>query len=317
MHQSEPPRPPFGPATVTRFAPSPTGHLHLGHAFSALFAYAQAQRAALAGGRGRFLLRIEDIDPGRCRPEFERSILEDLAWLGLGWEEPVRRQSDHMAEYAHALGRLETLGVLYPCFCTRGEIAQEIAAAGHAPHGPDGPHYPGTCRALDAAERRRRIEEGRAYALRLDVAKAAAIAGPLTWCERSQGVMLAEPAIFGDVVLARKDVPTSYHLAVTLDDHLQGVTLVTRGEDLLPATHLHRLLQALLGLDTPDYHHHSLLTDDSGRRLAKRDKALTLKSLRDAGRTPDEVKAMAGFVGVAGGRNVTPSRPSPSRGGFQ
>lgn len=275
-------------AVVTRFAPSPTGLLHLGHARAALVAWREARRS-----RGRFLLRIEDIDRTRCRPEFEAAIVEDMAWLGLDWETPVRRQSEHMADYAAALGRLDAMGLLYPCFCTRREIQAEIAAAGHAPHGPDGPLYPGTCRALGAAERKRRLASGAAYALRLDTARAMAAAGPLAWHDRAKGPMTADPSRFGDVVLARKETPASYHLAVTVDDHLQWVTLVTRGEDLFEATHVHRLLQALLGLATPAYFHHGLVTDSAGRRLAKRDGALTLRALRASGCTPDEVRAMA------------------------
>ncbi len=276
--------------TVTRFAPSPTGHLHLGHAYSALFADA----CALKDG-GRFLLRIEDIDRTRCRPEFVDAILEDLTWLGLRWEEPVRRQSEHFADYRAALDRLERQELLYPCFCTRADIQREIAAAGGAPHGPEGVLYPGTCRGLDAAERARRIAAGAPYALRLDVARAAARTGRLSWRDLDRGTIEAAPRAFGDVVLARKDVPASYHLAVTLDDHLQGVSLITRGEDLFAATDVQRLLQALLGLATPLYRHHRLLTDESGRRFAKRDRSLTLRSLREAGRTPDEVRRMAGF----------------------
>jgi glutamyl-Q tRNA(Asp) synthetase len=273
---------------VTRFAPSPTGHLHLGHAHSALFGWHAARQAG-----GRFLLRIEDIDPGRCRPEFERDLMEDLAWLGLDWETPVRRQSDHLDDYRAALGRLQGLGVIYPCFCTRKDIAAEIARAGHAPHGPDGPLYPGTCRALPDAGRAARLASGAPYALRLDVARARALTGPLRWHDRGKGWQQAAPEILGDVVLARKDTPTSYHLSVTTDDHIQGVTLVTRGEDLFFATHLHRLLQALLGYDVPEWHHHGLLTNERGERLAKRDKAQTLRSLREAGRTPAEVRALA------------------------
>jgi glutamyl-Q tRNA(Asp) synthetase len=278
------------PQTVTRFAPSPTGRLHLGHAHSALFAAAAARR-----GGGRFLLRIEDIDPGRCRPEFIADILDDLAWLGLRWPEPVRRQSDHLDDYAGALAALEALDLLYPCFCTRKEIQDEVSRAGHAPHGPDGVLYPGLCRHLSATERQRRRAAGDAFALRLDMAKAAALAGPLTWSDRERGEVVARPEEFGDVVLARKDVPTSYHLAVTVDDHLEGVTLVTRGEDLFEATHVHRLLQTLLGLDVPDYHHHGLLRDAEGRRFAKRDRALTLRALREAGHSAAEVRALAGF----------------------
>ncbi len=276
--------------TVTRFAPSPTGELHLGHAFSALFGHAQARRRG-----GRFLVRIEDIDPGRCRPEFEAAILDDLAWLGLTWDAPVRRQSEHLRDHAGALVALDALGLLYPCFCTRKDIQDEVARAGHAPHGPDGPVYPGTCRRLPPDERERRKQAGAAWAVRLDMTRAAALAGPLTWTDAEAGEVAARPELFGDVVLARKDVPTSYHLAVTLDDHAQGVTLVTRGTDLFEATHVHRLLQALLGLDVPDYHHHRLLTDETGRRLAKRDKALTIRALHAAGHGPAAVRAMAGF----------------------
>jgi glutamyl-Q tRNA(Asp) synthetase len=275
---------------VTRFAPSPTGYLHLGHAASALTGWLAAKRSA-----GRFILRIEDIDTSRCRPQYEAAIYEDLAWLGLDWEGPVRRQSEHMADYAAALRRLQELAMLYPCFCTRQAIVAEIAAATNAPHGPDGPLYPGTCRRLTAAERIARIDGGEPYCLRLDTAAAARLIGSLTWQEEGRGVVSVDPGILGDAVLARKDVATSYHLAVTVDDALQGVTLVTRGEDLFQATHLHRLLQALLGLAVPSYKHHILLTNAAGRRLAKRDGALALRALRLAGRTPDEVRAMAGF----------------------
>ena len=282
----------ISPAIVTRFAPSPTGRLHLGHAYSALFAEAAARQS-----NGRFLLRIEDIDPARCRPEFEQGILEDLSWLGLQWETPVRRQSDHLGDYRAALERLESAGLLYPCFCSRKEIQAEIARAVVAPHGPEGPLYPGTCRALSASERKSRISLGRPYALRLDVAAGLARTGPLTWQDLDRGVILAEPQLLGDVVLGRRDAPASYHLAVTLDDDLQGVNLVTRGEDLLAATHVHRLLQSLLDLATPAYRHHRLLTNDKGERLAKRDGAMTLAALRQAGHTPAEVRAMTGFVG--------------------
>lgn len=277
-------------ATVTRFAPSPSGRMHLGHAHAALF----AARAAGAPG-GRFLLRIEDIDRGRCSRAFEAAIYEDLAWLGLRWEMPVRRQSDHLADYAAALARLRERGLLYPCFCTRKEIRAEIAEAARAPHGPDGPLYPGTCRALDPATRARRLAAGRPHALRLDVAKAMAASGPLTWRDRGRGDLAARAGLHGDVVLARKDIATSYHLAVTLDDARQGVTLVTRGEDLLPATHVHRLLQALLDLPVPEWHHHGLLADERGARLAKRHAALSLAALRAAGKSPAEVRALAGF----------------------
>ena len=279
---------------VTRFAPSPTGLLHLGHAFAAL----AAEAPALAAG-GRFLLRIEDIDRTRRRSEFEVALLEDLAWLGLAWEAPVRRQSEHFDDYRNALARLETVGLVYPCFCTRREIAAEIAAAASAPHlaslGPDGPIYPGTCRGLAHSERAARIAAGVPYAWRLDTAEASRRAGKLSWIDRERGKQMARPEIFGDVVLARKDTPASYHLAVTVDDALQGITLVTRGEDLFAATHVHRLLQALLGLPTPAYSHHRLIVGPDGKRFAKRDKAMTLRSLRAAGRAPAEVRALAGY----------------------
>jgi len=276
--------------TVTRFAPSPTGRLHLGHAFSALTAYEAARQAG-----GRFLLRIEDIDQTRCRPAFEQAIYQDLAWLGLDWEQPVRRQSDHFESYRQALHRLDGFGLVYPCFCTRKEIAAEIAAADAAPHGPDGPLYPGTCRHLSPQEREQRQASGVLFALRLDAAATAARTGPLTWIERGKGEIEVDPLLHGDVVIARKDIPTSYHFAVTLDDAIQGVTLVTRGEDLLPATHVHRLLQAALGMPAPEYRHHKLLTDATGKRLAKRDGAESLANLRDRGADPAEIRARLGF----------------------
>lgn len=268
-------------ADVTRFAPSPTGLLHLGHA-----------RAAMVARRlgTRCLLRIEDIDAGRCRPEWTAAILEDLDWLGLRFDGAVRVQSRHMVAYRAALDRLDGMGLLYPCFCTRADIA----AAGSAQHGPSGLVYPGTCRALPRAESRSRVASGEAHALRLDVAAALDRTGPLSWHERGEGRLACDALAHGDVVLARKDVPTSYHLAVTHDDALQGITLVTRGEDLRPATAIHRLLQALLGWPEPDYAHHPLLTGADGRRLSKRDGAPSLRSLRESGHTPDEVRAMAG-----------------------
>jgi glutamyl-Q tRNA(Asp) synthetase len=281
----------FGAEIVTRFAPSPTGFLHLGHAYSALFGHRVAREV-----RGRFLLRIEDIDRTRCKPEFEAAILDDLHWLGLDWEEPVRRQSDHFPEYAAALQRLEWDGLLYPCFCSR----KDIAAAASAPHEGETVIYPGICRGLDpilAAERR---ASGAPFALRLDTQKASHRAGPLTFFDAEpDGANLrevgAEPERFGDVVLGRRDTPASYHLCATLDDHLQGVTLVIRGEDLRFATHLHRLLQAVLGLATPQYRHHLLLTNQSGVRLSKRDGAMALRALRDRGISANAVRAMAGF----------------------
>ena len=285
------PPPPAG--AVARFAPSPTGLLHLGHAHSALFGHALARRAG-----GRFLLRIEDIDASRCRPDYAAAIEEDLGWLDIAWERPVRRQSEHMGEYRAALDGLAARGLLYPCFCTRAEIAREVAAAGHAPHGPEGPRYPGICRRLSPAERRARLGRGDPHALRLDMAAALAEAAPrggLSFEELGEGRLAADPEPFGDVVLARKDVPASYHLCVCHDDAWQGVTLVTRGEDLKPATALHRLLQALFGWPEPAYAHHPLLMDAAGRRLAKRDGAPSIRSLRDGGHSPATVRAMAGF----------------------
>ena len=281
---------PTSSVTVTRFAPSPTGRLHLGHAYSALFAEQAARRKG-----GRFLLRIEDIDRARCRAEFESGIYEDLAWLGLTWETPVRRQSEHLDEYRSALDRLASAGFLYPCFCSRKDIEAEIARAASAPQGPEGPLYPGTCRALSATERASRIADGRPYALRLDVSAALAGTGPLRWRDLDRGEFPAEPGLLGDVVLGRRDAPASYHLAVTLDDHRQGISLVTRGEDLLNATHIHRLLQALLKLDTPDYRHHRLLTNERGERLAKRDGAEALAALREGGESPAHLRARLGF----------------------
>lgn len=281
-------------ADVTRFAPSPTGLLHLGHAFAALFAEHTARESG-----GRFLLRIEDIDVARSRGEFEAAIEEDLAWLGLQWERPVRRQSEHFADYAAALDVLRGQELLYPCFCTRTAIAAEIAASASAPQGPDGPLYPGTCRRLSAEERTRRVAGSESYAWRLDVARAAG-GRVLTFDESGDGVergaITARPEMFGDVVLARKDTPASYHLAVVVDDASQAVTLVTRGLDLAPATHLHRLVQDLLDLPVPRYRHHRLITDDAGKRLAKRDQATALRTLRAQGIGADDVRARFGFT---------------------
>jgi glutamyl-Q tRNA(Asp) synthetase len=275
---------------VTRFAPSPTGYLHLGHACSALIAWRRAREAG-----GRFLLRIEDIDPARCRPEFARAIEEDLAWLGLDWDGGVRVQSAHLPEYRAVLDTLSGRGLLYPCFCTRADIQREIAESATAPHAPDGSMvYPGTCRHLSGAERARRIDAGERYALRLDAARAlGCVSGTLAFEEAGEGTIICVPERFGDVVLGRKDAPASYHLCVTHDDAVQGVTLVTRGEDLKPATDLHRLLQALMGWPAPRYAHHRLLTDTTGRRLAKRDQALTLRALREQGVSPAEVRRLA------------------------
>jgi glutamyl-Q tRNA(Asp) synthetase len=247
---------------------------------------------AARGAGGRFLLRLEDIDQTRCRPEYAEAILEDLAWLGLDWDGPVRRQSEHFADYRGALDRLAGQGLLYPCFCTRREIEAEIARAGGAPQGEIGAPYPGTCRRLTPEERAVRQAAAADYALRLDIGAALRRTGPLFWCEDGQRIA-AEPQKLGDVVLARKEVPTSYHLAVTVDDALQEVTLVTRGIDLFAATHVHRLLQSLLDLPTPQYRHHPLLTDAQGRRLAKRDRALTVRAMREAGMTAAQIMTAA------------------------
>lgn len=282
---------PGEPPLVTRFAPSPTGYLHIGHAYSALFAF---EAARLSGGR--FLLRIEDIDRQRCRPEFERAIYEDLAWLSLPWNgEPVR-QSDRMHLYTSALDRLRELGVAYPCFCSRKQIRMEVEQSGRAPHGPNAELiYPGICRDIDPAESAGRIAKGEPFAWRLDVDKCLSMTGPLAWYDCRAGWIDADPGRLGDPILARKDTPTSYHLAVVVDDGLQGVNLVTRGEDLFQATHLHRLIQALLGFEPPRYYHHNLVADSRGERLAKRNRAITLRHLRDIGRTPSDIWKMLGL----------------------
>lgn len=285
---------------VTRFAPSPTGRLHLGHAYSALLTHRFAREEG-----GRFLLRIEDIDPGRTREEHVAGIMEDLAWLGIDWDGEVVRQSGRLALYQEALDRLKARDLVYPCFCTRSEIAAEIAASASAPHGPDGALYPGTCRRLGREDREGRMRH-EPHAWRLDMMKAVREVGDLHWTDAAAGEVLAEPDRFGDVVLARKDAPTSYHLAVTIDDAAQGVTDVVRGRDLLAATDVHRLLQALLGLPVPRYHHHALLADEYGRRLAKRNGAPTLADLRAAGADPLRLAAdlldgrmPAGFTAAA------------------
>jgi glutamyl-Q tRNA(Asp) synthetase len=239
---------------------------------------------------GRFLLRIEDIDPGRTREEHVAAILVDLAWLGIDWEGEVMRQSQRLPLYAEALDRLKARDLAYPCFCTRSAIAAEITASASAPHGPDGAHYPGTCLRLDLATREDRMQH-EPHAWRLDMMKAVRELGDLHWTDAAAGEVLAEPDRFGDVVLARKDAPTSYHLAVTVDDAAQGVTDVVRGRDLLPATDVHRLLQELLGLPVPRYHHHALLADEHGRRLAKRNGAPTIADLRASGADPQRLGA--------------------------
>ncbi len=260
---------------IARFAPSPTGRLHLGHAYAAIRAHDHARDAS-----GAFLLRIEDIDGTRSREEHVAGIVEDLGWLGLTWDGPVVRQSARLALYEEALARLRSMGLLYPCFCTRADIA----ASASAPHqGPDGLVYPGTCRRRDPAQAAARIAAGEAHAWRLATDAAAARAGPLVWTDLAAGPQVADPLAFGDVVLARKDAPASYHLAVTVDDAAQGVTDVVRGRDLMRATDIHRLLQALLGLPMPRYLHHALLAGADGERLAKRNGAPALADLRAAG----------------------------------
>lgn len=279
---------------ATRFAPSPTGRLHKGHAFSALTAWAAARQAG-----GRFVLRIEDIDPTRCRPEFEAAILEDLAWLGLDWETPVRRQSDHLGEYTAVIEALDARGLLYRCFRTRKEVMDAI---GDAPHGPveaarPGPHAP--------EEEARLLAEGRPFAWRLSLDRARAELGEAAWGALSfleegagpdgeSGVVAARPETAGDVVLARKDAGVAYHLAVTHDDALQGITHVIRGQDLFEATHVQRLIQALMGWPAPIYRHHRLLTGPDGRRYAKRDRSVTLAELRERGVTAQALRAEIG-----------------------
>lgn len=291
---------------VIRFAPSPNGWLHLGHAYSALFAFETAKRLG-----GRFLLRIEDIDIGRCRPEYEQGIYDGLAWLGIDWERPVRRQSEHFTDYERALKRLRDMGLAYPCFATRKEITDAIEASGVGlarwPVDPDGaPIYPGLYKDIPRAELNRLMWEGRTYAWRLDMEKALARAeemngGPLTFEETGEGPrgekgrLPIDPMRFGDVVIARKDVPTSYHLAVTVDDAIQQVTMVTRGQDLFPATYVHRVLQVLLGFPAPRYRHHALIRDESGRRLSKSAKDMGLRELRAQGLAPADIRRMIGL----------------------
>jgi glutamyl-Q tRNA(Asp) synthetase len=280
---------------IFRFAPSPNGYLHLGHALSALVNFEMARAAG-----GRLLLRIEDIDAARCRPEYEQAIYDDLAWLGIAWEEPVRRQSAHLDDYRAALARLG--GLVYPSFESRGEIARLVAERGNSwPRDPDGaPLYPGDARSLSDTERKRRIEAGEPYALRLDMAAAIARTWPLTWTETGAGpggetgLIPASPRMWGDVVLARKETPTSYHLSVVVDDALQGVTDVVRGQDLFWATGVHRLLQALFDLPGPCYHHHRLILDAAGQKLSKSTRATALRALRDDGASVADIRRMLG-----------------------
>ncbi len=288
------------PPPVFRFAPSPNGYLHLGHAYSALLNADLARR-----GGGRLLLRIEDIDATRCKPEFEAAIYEDLHWLGLVWETPVRRQSDHFADYGAALDRLNALGLIYPSFESRAEIARMVAAREAQapwPRDPDGaPLYPGTARRLSTDERAALLASGAPHALRLDMAAAVARAGDLDWIEAGagpggeSGSVAARPQAWGDVILGRKETPASYHLAVVVDDAAQGVTDVVRGQDLFWATSVHRLLQRLLGLPAPRYRHHALVRDAAGAKLSKSTQATGLRELRAAAVTPAEVRRRIGL----------------------
>jgi glutamyl-Q tRNA(Asp) synthetase len=285
---------------VFRFAPSPNGYLHLGHALSALLNAKMARAAS-----GRLLLRIEDVDATRCRPEYEAAIYEDLAWLGLTWEQPVWRESEHLGDYRAALAELDAVGLVYPSFESRAEIAMMVAgreAKGHWPRDPDGaPLYPGNAKALEPADRKRRIDAGEPYALRLDMTAALARTGSLTWTETGAGpngetgAVAADPAAWGDVILARKDAPASYHLAVVADDAAQGVTDAVRGHDLFHAASVHRLLQALLGLPEPRYHHHRLVLDADGRKLSKSTAATGLRELRAGGASPPEIRRRVGL----------------------
>jgi glutamyl-Q tRNA(Asp) synthetase len=288
------------PPPVFRFAPSPNGYLHLGHAVSALLNFDLARQTG-----GRLLLRIEDIDATRCKPEFETAIYEDLAWLGIAWEEPVRRQSEHLADYHEATEKLSAQGLVYPSFETRAEIARLVAqreASGLWPRDPDGaPLYPGAAKLLSSDERARLLESDAPSALRLDMAAACARAGDLGWTEHCEGpdgetgAVAARPEAWGDVILARKETPTSYHLSVVVDDALQGVTEAARGQDLFWSTSVHRLLQQLLGLPQPAYRHHRLVLDDAGRKLSKSTKATGLRELRAGGATPADIRRLVGL----------------------
>lgn len=289
------------PPPVFRFAPSPNGFLHLGHARSALLNFDLARQSG-----GRMLLRIEDIDTTRCRPEYEQAIYDDLAWLGIAWEQPVRRQSEHLPLYREAVERLTREGLIYPAFESRADIARMVAEkdkSGPWPRDPDGaPLYPGTGKHLTEAERAQRLRAGTPYALRLDMDAAVARAGLLSWIEEGAGPdgetgsVPAQPEQWGDVILARKDTPTSYHLSVVIDDALQGITHVVRGQDLFRATSVHRLLQQLLGLPQPVYRHHALVLDEAGQKLSKSTRSTALRELRAGGMAPDEVRRLVGIT---------------------
>ncbi len=271
----------------TRFAPSPTGRLHLGHVLAAQVAHDLARREG-----GGFLLRHEDIDGTRVREEYYAGIEEDLRWLGLAWDGPALRQSTRIAAYEGALERLRAMGLVYPCYCTRREIQDEVGAMVAAPQGPEGPLYPGTCRGLPGEEQQRKLAGAATHAWRLDARKASELTGPLSFTDLRRGTLAVDPCLLGDVVLARRDIGTAYHLAVVVDDAYQEISHVTRGEDLLPSTHVHRLLQVLLGLPEPVYLHHRLVLDAQGRRLAKRHDALAIAALRQAGMSATEVLAL-------------------------
>ncbi len=276
-----------GGMSVTPVAPAPPGYLHLGHAYSALRAWRFACETD-----GRFLLRIEDIDQTRCRPEFTEAIYEDLAWLGISWGNPVRCQSQHLAEYARQLEILRDKELLYPCFCTRADIARSPSA----PHGPDGALYPGTCKHICAMDASEKMASGKSFAWRLHTDRALCLFGDLFWHDTRAGVVKAQPELLGDIVLARKETPTSYHVSVTVDDGLQGVTDIIRGEDLFHATHIHVLLQTLLGFPVPTYQHHPLLAGPDGKRFAKRDGAVTIRALRESGKAPADILQIVGLA---------------------
>jgi glutamyl-Q tRNA(Asp) synthetase len=288
------------PPPVFRFAPSPNGYLHLGHAYSALLNFDLARQTG-----GRFLLRVEDIDPTRCKPEFETAIYQDLDWLGIAWEEPVRRQSRHLADYREAIERLSAMGLLYPSFESRAEIARLVEqreANGRWSRDPDGaPLYPGSAKFLSSDQRARLLQSGAPFVLRLDMAAACASAGDLAWIEHGEGpegeigTVAARPEAWGDVILARRETPTSYHLSVAIDDALQGVTEVVRGRDLFWSTSVHRLLQALFGLAPPAYRHHRLILDSAGHKLSKSTSATGLRELRAAGATAADIRRLVGL----------------------